>query len=678
MRYKYICKVADFMVHHWRFPRRESGGILYEGEVILLTSFRRKQTRFWNALSNQNAMNSRGDFTMSLHSVVISFMAIGIGTLSACIAFLLLRLIGLITNLAFYQRWDVALVSPSGNTLGLAVILVPVAGSLVVGFLARYGSERIRGHGIPEALEAILINGSRIEPKVALLKPIASAIAIGTGGPFGAEGPIIMTGGAFGSMIAQCFHLTSTERKVLLVAGAAGGMAAIFNTPIAATLLAVELLLFEWKPRSLFPVALASATATIVRSYLPGPGMGPDALFAIPSHMPVWGVSPLLACVLVGVLAGLLASLLTVAVYASEDLFHKLPIHWMWWPLIGGVVIGVGGIIYPPALGVGYDLIHQMLLGNVTLQMILGLLIVKSIMWAVSLSSGTSGGVLAPLLLIGGALGGLENLFLPHVFPGFWPLMSMTSVLGAAIGCPLTCVIFAIELTRDITVSLPLLITTIVAYGLIVLVMRRSILTEKISRRGLHVSREYEPDPLEVLLVREVMNTNVVALNDAMSSRDLRKLLGSVTRKDVAVLAFRHQKQRLYPVLDAKKRLIGVVTSQDLKKLPYEGENAHNDRNNLGQGGAVDTEQVDKISSVLRSDPVVAYQNESLHSAIYRMASCGYTCLPVVDRGCPEQLLGLLSLQDLIKVSSRKLDEERCRERILKLRLLFPRDMLAP
>ncbi len=632
----------------------------------MLTNFWRKQAQFWHALSNQNALHGRGDFTMSLRSVAISFMAVGIGALSACIAFLLLRLIGLITNLAFYQRWDVTLVSPASNTLGLAVILVPVAGSLVVGLLARYGSERIRGHGIPEALEAILINGSRIEPKVALLKPIASAIAIGTGGPFGAEGPIIMTGGAFGSMVAQCFRLSSTERKVLLVAGAAGGMAAIFNTPVAATLLAVELLLFEWKPRSLFPVALASATATIVRSYLPGPGMGPGALFPLPSHMPVWSVGPLLACVLVGVLAGLLAALLTVAVYASEDLFHKLPIHWMWWPLIGGVVIGIGGIIYPPALGVGYDLIHQMLLQNMTLQMILGLLIVKSIMWAISLSSGTSGGVLAPLLLIGGALGGLENLFLPHVFPGFWPLMSMTAVLGAAIGCPLTCIIFAIELTRDITVSLPLLITTIVAYSLIVLIMRRSILTEKVSRRGLHVSREYEPDPLEVLLVGEVMNTNVVALNDAMSGSDLRKLLSSVTRKETAP-GFRPQRQqRLYPVLDAKKHLIGVVTKQDLKKL------ASNDGSS-----ALNTERVDKISSVLRSNPVVTYPDESLHTAIDRMASCGYTCLPVVDRDGSGRLLGLLSLQDFVKVSSHKLDEERRRERILKLRLLFSRDKVA-
>lgn len=637
----------------------------------MFIGFWRKQTRLESTLGNQAALDSLRDFTMSSHTVVMSFIAIGIGILSACIAFLLLRLIGLITNLAFYQRWDFTLVSPADNTLGIAAILVPVAGSLVVGLLARYGSERIRGHGIPEALEAILFNGSRIEPKVALLKPIASAIAIGTGGPFGAEGPIIMTGGAFGSMVAQCFQLTSAERKVLLVAGAAGGMAAIFNTPIAATLLAVELMLFEWRPRSLLPVALASATATVVRSYLPGPGMGPDALFATPLHAPVWSAGPLLACLLVGVLAGLLAMLLTIAIYAGEDFFHKLPIHWMWWPLIGGVVIGFGGIIYPPALGVGYDLIHQMLLGNITVQMILGLLIVKSIIWAISLSSGTSGGVLAPLLLIGGALGGLENFFLPHVFPGFWPLMSMTAVLGAAIGCPLTSVIFALELTRDLSVSLPLLATTIVAYGLVVLVMRRSILTEKVSRRGLHLSREYAPDPLEVFLVRDVMSPNVVTLNNTMFSCDIGKLLGNTMMEDQETPAFPYLKQRLYPVLDAKKSLVGVVTSQDLEKLYAAHEYTHSDSNALSHSSAGDTEHVYEISSILHSHPIVAYPHESLHVAVQRMANCGYTCLPVVDRSHPEQLLGLISLQDLFKVSSRKLDEEHRRERVLKLGLLL-------
>jgi H+/Cl- antiporter ClcA len=378
----------------------------------------RKSARFFGNLSNHEALGKLGDFTLTPRTILISLLAVCIGVISAFIALILLRLIGLITNLTFYRRWDFDLVSPAGNKLGFLVILVPVVGSLIVGLMARYGSERIRGHGIPEALEAILMHGSRVEPKVAVLKPLASAIAIGTGGPFGAEGPIIMTGGAVGSMFAQFFHLTSAERKTLLVAGAAGGMAAIFNTPIAATLLAIELMLFEWKPRSLIPVALASISATMVRALLPG--LGPDALFATPLQAPVWTVGPLLGCVVAGIFAGLLAILLTLAVYASEDMFHKLPIHWMWWPLIGGVVIGIGGIIYPPALGVGYDVIHQMLLGHYTMQLILGMLLVKSIIWAVSLSSGTSGGVLAPILLVGGALGCLESLFLPSIFPGFW------------------------------------------------------------------------------------------------------------------------------------------------------------------------------------------------------------------------------------------------------------------
>jgi chloride channel protein, CIC family len=288
---------------------------------------------------------------------------------------------------SFFQRWSTALVSPAGNHLGVFVIIVPVIGALIIGLMARYGSERIRGHGIPEAIEAILLHGSRIEPKVAVLKPLSSAISIGSGGPFGAEGPIIMTGGAIGSLIAQFFHLSSSERKTLLVAGAAGGMSATFASPVAAVLLAVELLLFEWKPRSLIPVALASATAAVVRPYIIG--MGP--LFPTPPHSAFIGPGGTLSCVLVGLLAGALSALLTIAVYASEDAFRHLPIHWMWWPAIGGLVVGIGGLIFPQALGVGYDTIGALIQGNVTIQVILGVLLIKSTIWAVSLGSGTSG-----------------------------------------------------------------------------------------------------------------------------------------------------------------------------------------------------------------------------------------------------------------------------------------------
>src|SRR5579871_4038951 len=313
-------------------------------------------------------MDKLGDFTMTPRVLSISGLAVGIGLVSAYVAYLLLKLIGIFTNFFFYQRWGTALVSPADNHLGLFEVFVPVVGALIIGLMARYGSERIRGHGIPEAIEAILINGSRVEPKVAILKPLSSAISIGSGGPFGAEGPIIMTGGAIGSLFAQFLHLSSMERKTLLVAGAAGGMSATFNAPIAAALLAVELLLFEWRPRSLIPVALASATAAAVRSYLLGGG----PLFPTPPHNPNPGLLALAACLLVGALAGGLSALLTLAVYTAEDGFSHLPIHWMWWPAIGGLVIGIGGLIFPQALGVGYDTLGTLLQGNAAAELIVG------------------------------------------------------------------------------------------------------------------------------------------------------------------------------------------------------------------------------------------------------------------------------------------------------------------
>jgi H+/Cl- antiporter ClcA len=347
---------------------------------------------FARRFSPDEAAGDLGDFTTTPRVLLISGIAILIGILSAFVALVLLRLIGLFTNLFFFGRFNTSLTSPSGNHLGLWVILIPVGGALVIGLMARYGSERIRGHGIPEAIEAILINGSRVPPRVAVLKPISSAISIGSGGPFGAEGPIIMTGGAFGSLIAQFLHLTSSERKTLLVAGAAGGMAATFAAPIASVLLAVELLLFEWKPRSLLPVALASVAAAVMRRYIIG--VGP--LFPVPAHPSVIEPQVVAGCVLVGILAGALSAMLTGMVYFFEDAFTRLPIHWMWWPAIGGLIIGIGGYIFPQALGVGYDTIAALLQGDVANHVLLGVLLVKSIIWAASLGSGTSGGVLAP------------------------------------------------------------------------------------------------------------------------------------------------------------------------------------------------------------------------------------------------------------------------------------------
>jgi len=612
-----------------------------------LSAVWRKITRALGSLGNHEELGKLGDFTTDVRVVLISLMAIGIGVISAFVALVLLRLIGLFTNLAFFGRWSTTLVSPVGNNLGIFEIFIPVVGGLIIGLMARYGSERIRGHGIPEAIEAILINGSKVEPKVAILKPISSAISIGTGGPFGAEGPIIMTGGAVGSMIAQFFHLSSTERKTLLVAGAAGGMSATFASPVAATLLAVELLLFEWKPRSLIPVALASATAAIVRRYIIG--MGP--LFPVPPHPAFIGPGGMLGCVLVGLLAGALSALLTVMVYASEDAFRKLPIHWMWWPAIGGLVIGIGGLIFPQALGVGYSTIGALLQGNVTAGVIIGILLVKSIIWSVSLGSGTSGGVLAPLLMMGGALGGIEAMFLPHEGAGFWPLISMGAILGGTMRSPFTGIIFVLELTHDVNVLLPMLIAVVIAHGFTVLVMRRSILTEKVSRRGYHLSREYATDVLEILFVREVMRTNMVVLPDTISLKELAQSL-NITHEG-------SQMQRLYPVVNSQDELIGVVTRKDLQRFIQEHAQSNEQQNYT-------------LSDLVNTHPVVAYPDEPLRAVVYRMAQTGYTRLPVVERENPKKLVGLISLAAVLQARARSLEEERKRERVLRMRFLFP------
>jgi H+/Cl- antiporter ClcA len=580
-----------------------------------------------------------GDFTTSRRVIRISLLAIAIGASGAFIAWLLLRLIAFFTNLFFLQQFSTAQASPANNHLGYLVVIVPVIGGLIIGVIARFGSEKIRGHGIPEAIEAILLKGSKVEPKVAVLKPISSAISIGSGGPFGAEGPIIMTGGAFGSMIAQLFHLTDVERKTLLVAGAAAGMSATFAAPIAAVLLAVELLLFEWKPRSFIPVALASATAAAVRGLFLDPG----PLFPVPAHPSTVGFEALLGCVLAGILAGLLSTLLTRAVYASEDAFAKLPIHWMWWPAIGGLAIGLGGLVFPQALGVGYDTIGSLLQGDVPLKIIGGILIVKSAIWAISLGSGTSGGVLAPLLMMGGALGGIEAGFLPAEGVGFWPLVSMGAILGGTMRSPLTGIVFAIELTHDLNMLLPLLVAVTVAHGFTVLTLGRSILTEKIARRGYHMSREYSLDPLEITFAREVMRTDIIALPEDLSVRDLSLLIPTDLGKRV---------QHIYPVVDKEDKFVGVVTRRDLRRTIQEER--------LSPAGR-------RLADIVRYDPVVAYADEPLRVIVQRMAETGLTRFPIVKRDTPDELIGSISLNNLLSARVQNLNAERRRERVLEL-----------
>jgi chloride channel protein, CIC family len=443
------------------------------------------------------------DFMVDRRMLVTVALALPIGALSAAAAWCLLRLIGLITNLVFYHRWAADLVAPGAQHHPWWLVLgAPIVGGLVVGVMARFGSEKIRGHGMPEAIEAILTRGSQIDPKVAVLKPVSAAVSIGTGGPFGAEGPIIMTGGALGSILAQHLHLTADERKILLVSGAAAGMAATFNSPLASILLAVELLLFEWRPRSLVPVAAAVAVGTVVRQFI----LGAAPVFPVQVHVTEipWYIDVL--ALAIGVCGAAVAIAATRLVYLAEDAFARLPIHWMWWPAIGGAVIGVGGLIEPRALGVGYDVIDALLTGHATLSLIVGILLVKTTIWSLSLGSGTSGGVLAPVFMIGGALGALVGQAFPDVFPGFWAILGLAAVVGGVMRSPLTGIVFTLELTHAWPALFPLIIASITAYAASVLLLDRSVLTEKIARRGLHLTRDYTTDPLETFFVADVMH----------------------------------------------------------------------------------------------------------------------------------------------------------------------------
>jgi H+/Cl- antiporter ClcA len=507
------------------------------------------------AASSVRDLSHLGDFSATPRLLVIAALALPIGAVSACVSWALLRLIGFITNVVFYHRLATPLIAPDRHHNNPAlVLLAPVVGGLVIGVLARYGSERIRGHGMPETIEAILIGGSKVPARVAVLKPLSSAVAIGTGGPFGAEGPIIATGGAIGSLFAQFLHLTADERKTLLVSGAVAGMAATFNTPLAAVMLAVELLLFEWRPRSYVPVVAAVAVATALRQPLLGRGL----LFPATAPLHITA-STYALCVVAGIGSALLAVIATVLVYASEDCFRLLPIHWMWWPAIGGLIIGAGGLLVPQTLGVGYDVIDAELTGSISLGLVGGILVVKTLIWSLSLGSGTSGGVLAPMFMIGGALGTLEAHIFPTVGAGFWPLVALAGVLGGVMRSPFTGVIFAVELTGRFDAILPLLIGASVAFGASVLVLKRSVLTEKIARRGYHLSREYDVDPLEMAFVADVMRSELDNLESAPMVR-----VDDTLRHTAYVMAEAHQTRCAVITRDATAEVVGSIELVDL------------------------------------------------------------------------------------------------------------------
>lgn len=500
---------------------------------------------------------STGDFTTNTQVFRLSAAALVIGGICALIAIVLLKLIYLVTNLFFYHRLSLAYITPTHNHLHALVILPPVIGGLVIGLIARYGSEKIRGHGIPEAIEAMLTNESKVHPRVALWKPISAAISIGSGGPFGAEGPIIMTGGSFGSLLSQFLHFSSIERRILLVAGAAGGMSATFSAPISAVLFAVELLVFEFKPRSLVPIALASAVADAIRIAVLGPG----PLFGMPSlHHVSWLL--LGSAVIIGIVGCMLAVLLTWAIYGVEDLFRKLPLHWMWWPAIGSVIIGVGGLIAPRALGVGYDSISAMLNLHLALETLVALLIVKTIIWVVALGSGTSGGILAPILIIGGSLGAVAGKVMHAPHPGVWALLGMAAIFSGVTRTPFTSIVFPLELTHNLGALLPLLVTSSIATGLSAWMLPRSILTEKIARRGLHMTREYHADPLQMHYCRAIAWIPELVLPADMPVRDAHSQVWSEARA----------RDTWFRVVDEKGKVHGIVS--DVELIRAEAANA--------------------------------------------------------------------------------------------------------
>jgi H+/Cl- antiporter ClcA/CBS domain-containing protein len=570
---------------------------------------------------------------------LVSVLAACIGFLAGVIAFVLYNLIGLFTNIFFFHRVSFAFSSARNNHLGLWVIVTPVIGGIIVGIMARYGSDKIRGHGIPEAMEAVLVNRSRIAPKVAILKPISAAIAIGTGGPFGAEGPIIQTGGAVGSLVGQLMHTTAAERKVLLACGAAAGMAATFSTPIAGVILAIELLLFEFKSRSFIPLVIASSIATSVHFWLMGRGPMFDVGavdFGLPHALPFYLV--------LGVLCGGAALGFSGALYWVEDQFEKLPVNDMWWPAIGALGLGIIGYFFPRVLGVGYDTISDILNTKMLLGGLLAVMIFKSAALLISLGSGTSGGLLAPMFMASAAMGSAFAMLVDKVWPaanlspGAFALVAMGAVFGAASRAAFTFIIFAFEITRDYNSVLPLMLVTVIADGIAVRYAKNSIMTEKLARRGLHIHQDYEPDVLQQVFVEETMSREFDTVPASMAIAELAELIG---RRDPSVT--RHQGVF---IVNEEGQLAGIITRADLMRA-------------LEQDPSGKMIVLDAGSR----DPVVAYPDEVLYDAAARMLRANIGRMPVVTREDPRSVVGYLGRSGVMSARLRRLEEEHVRER---------------
>ena len=570
------------------------------------------------------------DHSADARMPLLAAMALIVGAGGAAGAWVLVEMIAIATNLFWFGRLSAAPVLITDASVGPMIVLIPVIGSLIVGLMARFGSDKIRGHGIPEAIETILFGESRLSLKVALLKPLSSAISIGSGGPFGAEGPIIMTGGAIGSLFAQFFHLSAAERKTLLVAGAAAGMTAIFGTPIAAILLAVEVLLFEWKPRSFVPVVAATMVSFALRPLLIGSGPMFPMGAAVPTES--WA---LLASGGIGLVVGLEAALLSTSLYRIEDLFHRLPIHWMWWPAIGAVVVGLGGLIDAHVLGAGYASIEALLNASLSLKVVVALLVVKGVVWLVALGSGTSGGVLAPILILGGAAGFLLGQFLPGD-SGFWAMIGMAGIISGAMRAPMTGALFAAELTGRFEAVPHTIAAAGSAYAISVLLMRRSILTEKIARRGRHILQEYTVDPLDLLQAGQIMTHAPATLR------------GTMTIAECLAFFTGEARHRSYPVVDAEGRLVGLVSRTDALRWQIDRDAA----------------KITLAEAVSDAAQPFAFPDTPSGAVADLIIETGIGRIPIVDPRS-RRVLGLLSRQDLLKARSANRMAESRRARFL-------------
>lgn len=568
--------------------------------------------------------------SFNYRSLKISLLTILLGLAGGLIAQVLTKLIGLITNLFFYGRLSTSFISPADNHLGIFVIIIPVIGGIIVGLMARYGSTGIRGHGIPEAMEQVILNESKIPPRLTFLKPVSAAISIGTGGPFGAEGPIIATGGALGSLVGQLLHTTAFERKTLLAAGAAAGMAATFGSPVSSVLLAVELLLFEFRPQSLIPVTLASVSATALRFYF----VGSKPIFQMPDlHQP--GNSALLSYLIMGLIIGVAAVFVTKAVYKIEDTFEKLPIHWVWWPAIGGVVVGAVGLFVPQTMGVGYDNIENILSASITGKVLITLIVFKFISWSISLGSGTSGGTLAPLFTIGGGLGALLGSIGIFLFPNIGidiriaALIGMAGLFAGSARAFLASIIFAFETTLQPVGLLPLLAGCSSAYLVSSLMMKSTIMTEKIARRGIKVPSEYEADFLDQVLVKDCANYNVVTLNANDTLENIKVWFGKGSEESI---------HHGYPIIDEHKNLIGIVSRKELLKSKLSP--------NI------------QVKEILNGQLAVVYPDNTLKESLDLMAITGLNRIPVVERANPKKIIAILSRSDILKERKKYLERK--------------------